>query len=229
MLMARVQHPPLTDARMRTLAAGATPIETRDGETRGLIVTVLPSGRKQFAVRYRRAGKQKRLLLGEYPAVSLAVARKRARKAQSAIDNGEDPARDRQAAKAAPTDTVKALAEDYLKKHARKFKRSADEDERLLDVDVLPKWGERSVRDLTRRDVRALVDGVVDRGAPDPGESGARPRAEDAQLRRGPRLDRGQPGGAHHQTHARSLAGTRAHRRRDPAALARARALPYDR
>ena len=164
--MARVQHPPLTDARMRTLAAGATPIETRDGETRGLIVTVLPSGRKQFAVRYRRAGKQKRLLLGEYPAVSLAVARKRARKAQSAIDNGEDPAHDRQAAKAKPTDSVKSLAEDYLKKHARKFKRSADEDERLLDVDVLPKWGERSVRDLTRRDVRALVDGVVDRGAP---------------------------------------------------------------
>ena len=52
------------DARLRTLAAGATPIEVRDGETRGLILTVLPSGRKQFAVRYRRAGKQKRLLLG---------------------------------------------------------------------------------------------------------------------------------------------------------------------
>ena len=53
-----------------------------------------------------------------------------------------------------------------MKKHARKFKRSADEDARLLDVDVLPKWGDRSVRELTRRDVRALIDGVVDRGAP---------------------------------------------------------------
>ena len=31
---------------------------------------------------------------------------------------------------------------------------------------MLPKWGDRSVRDLTRRDVRALIDGVVDRGAP---------------------------------------------------------------
>jgi hypothetical protein len=164
--MPRAQHTPLTDPRLRTLAAGATPIEIRDGETRGLILTVLPSGRKQFAVRYRRAGKQKRLMLGEYPAVSLAVARKRARQAQSAIDDGEDPARDRQAAKAAPTDTVKSLAADYLKKHARKFKKSAAEDERLLDTDILPKWGDRSARDLTRRDVRALVDGVVDRGAP---------------------------------------------------------------
>ena len=130
------------------------------------MVRVLPSGRIEFAIRYRIRGKRRRLKLGEYPAVGLALARKRARKAQSAIDNGEDPARDRQAAKAAPTDTVKALAADYLKKHARKFKQSADEDERLLDMDVLPKWGDRSVRELTRRDVRALIDRVVDRGAP---------------------------------------------------------------
>jgi integrase len=164
--MARVQHPPLTDPRLRTLLAGATPIEVRDGETRGLILTVLPSGRKQFAVRYRRAGKQKRLVLGDYPAVTLAKARKRAREAQSAIDNGEDPARDRQAAKKAPADTVKALADDYLKKHAKKFKKSAAADERLLKVDILPRWGDRSVRGLTRRDVRALIDRVVDRGAP---------------------------------------------------------------
>ena len=164
--MERTQHPSLSDARVRALPVGASPIEVRDGDTRGLILTVLPSGRKQFAVRYRRGGKQKRLLLGEYPAVSLAVARKRARHAQSAIDNGADPAKDRQLAKAAPPDTVKALATDYLKRHARKFKRSASEDERVLDVDVLPYWGDRSVRELTRRDVRVLLDRVIDRGSP---------------------------------------------------------------
>jgi integrase len=55
------------------------------------------------------------------------------------------------------------LAEDYLAKHARKFKRSAGEDERILNVEVLPRWREKSVRDLTRRDVRALVERVADR------------------------------------------------------------------
>jgi hypothetical protein len=35
-------------------------------------------------------------------------------------------------------DTVAVLAEDYLKKHARKHKRSAAEDERILNADVLP-------------------------------------------------------------------------------------------
>jgi integrase len=156
----------LTDRHLRALRPGPAAVEEWDGQQRGLIVRVLPSGRIEFAIRYRIHGKRRRLKLGEYPAVTLATARKRARHAQSAIDNGEDPARDRQAAKAAPTDTVKALAKDYLKKHARKFKRSADEDERLLNVDVLPKWGERSVRELTRRDVRTLIDGIVERGAP---------------------------------------------------------------
>src|SRR5205085_10366286 len=111
-------------------------------------------------------GKQRRLLLGEYPAVTLAVARKRARKAQSAIDDGRDLAGERHAAKAARTDTVATLADDYLKKHALKLKRSAAEDKRIPDVDVLPRWRDRSVRELTRRDVRALVERVAERGAP---------------------------------------------------------------
>ena len=95
--------------------------------------------------------------------MSLQLARKRARSAQASIDDGHDPAGERQAAKAERTDTVGALAEDYLKKHARKRKRSADEDERILNADVLPAWRDKSVRDLTRRDVRALVEDVADR------------------------------------------------------------------
>src|SRR5262249_47296059 len=73
------------------------------------------------------------------------------------------PAGERQAAKAERTDTVDALVTDYLSKHARKFKRSADEDARILTVEVLPRWGDRSVRELARRDVRALVERVAER------------------------------------------------------------------
>src|SRR5258707_519744 len=131
--MPRVQHEPLTDMRLRALTPGAMPIDVRDGELRGLILTVLSSGRKQFAIRYRFRGAQRRFLLGEYPAVSLAEARKRGRRARSAIDDGRDPAGERRAAKAVRTDTVEALAADYLVKHVRKFKRSAAEDERILN------------------------------------------------------------------------------------------------
>jgi hypothetical protein len=52
-----------------------------------------------------------------------------------------------------------------MAKHARKFKRPAraDEDERMLRVDVLPYWRDQSVRDLTRRDVRVLAERVAER------------------------------------------------------------------
>lgn len=161
---ARRRHDPLTDPGIRALVPGTRPIDLRDGELRGLILTVLPSGRKQFALRYRAEGKQRRYVLGSYPGLSLAKARKLGRTALAGIDRGEDPAKDRQRKRKAPTDTVAALAESYLKKHAAK-KRTATEDARILNVDVLPYWRDRSVKDLTRRDVRDLVDRVADRGA----------------------------------------------------------------
>jgi integrase len=158
-------HDPLNDKRLRGLRPGTRPIDLRDGEVRGLIVTILPSGRKQFSVRYRFQGRQHRLLLGEYPGTTLAEARKRSRRAQSLIDDGRDPVGERQAAKAERTDTVTVLVAEYMANHARKFKRpaSANEDERMLRVDVLPFWRDRSVRDLTRRDVRVLVERVAER------------------------------------------------------------------
>src|SRR5690242_20569569 len=146
--MART-HQALTDPQLRKLQPSSTPIDIRDGETRGLILTVLPSGRKQFNVRYRIHGKQRRLVLGEYPGLSLAQARKRARTAQTAIDGGRDLAAEQQAAKVARTDTFAALVTDYLVEHARPHKRTADEDERALDADVLPHWRDRSVREIT--------------------------------------------------------------------------------
>ncbi len=163
--MTRPAHDPLTDQKVQALRPGSMPIDVRDGLMRGLILTILPNGRKQFTVRYRVAGKQRRLVLGEYPGLTLAKARKRARKELTAVDEGKDPAGARQAARKAPTDTVKALAADFLAKHVHKL-RGAAEVERILDADVLPVWGSKSVKGLTRRDVRALLDRVTKRGSP---------------------------------------------------------------
>ena len=153
----------LTASQVQRLKPGATPVDVRDGHTRGLLLTVLPSGRKQFAIRYRFRGKQRRFVLGDFPQLSLAQARKRAKRAQVQIADGGDPAGERRAAVAPRSDTVAALADDYLRKHARIFKKSATEDERILIASVLPAWGDRSVGELTRRDVRALVEDVAER------------------------------------------------------------------
>jgi hypothetical protein len=121
---------PFTDRDVRNLRPRPRPIDVRDGSS-GLILTVLPSGRKQFSIRYRFGGKQRRLMLGEYPAVSLAMARKRARHAAAAIDDGRDPAAEQHAAKARPTDTVAALVTEYVAKHVRVKQRGWKEEERV--------------------------------------------------------------------------------------------------
>ena len=88
--MPRVQHTPLTDQKIRHLKPGPRPVDVRDGLQRGLIVTVLPSGRKQFAVRYRTHGKQRRLVLGDFPALSLSKAREQAQDARNETRKGRD-------------------------------------------------------------------------------------------------------------------------------------------
>jgi hypothetical protein len=57
----------LTDKYLKSLRPGAR--EVWDAQQPGLMVRVLPSGRTEFAIRYRISGKRRRLKLGEYPAV----------------------------------------------------------------------------------------------------------------------------------------------------------------
>lgn len=62
--------------------------------------------------------------------------------------------------------TFGEVARHYLDRHARPKKRSWREDARILARDVLPRWARRRARDVTARDVRRLLDAIVDRGAP---------------------------------------------------------------
>jgi integrase len=66
------------------------------------------------------------------------------------------------------TDTVAAISASFIARHARANTKpsSAEQTERIFRRYVLPKWGERRVQDITRRDVIDLLDGIVDRGAP---------------------------------------------------------------
>jgi len=164
--MPRVTLTPLSDPQVRGLRAADVRYDVRDGFARGLIIAVLPSGRKQWALRYRCQGRMRRLVLGDFPALSLSKAREAAERARVRLRDGHDLVAERQAAMARPTDTVAVLVEEYLREHARKRKRSAAEDERILEKDVLPYWRNRSVRELTRRDVRAVIERVEKRGAP---------------------------------------------------------------
>jgi len=160
----------LTDRRIATLRPNSTArLEVPDQKVPGLALRVTPSGAKTWTLRYRveggRKGRLRRLTLGSYPAVSLVKARKAAAHALGQIATTHaDPATLKRAARLG--ETVADLAKEYLARHAKRHKRSWREDDRILNTTILPAWRTRKVKELTRRDVRELVETVLDRGAP---------------------------------------------------------------
>jgi len=119
---------------------------------------------KTFFVRYRAGKRMRRLTIGDVGEVSLSDARARARAALVSVDRGDDPAVERVADRRA--ETFGDLWREYLERHAKPNKRSWADDERIAGVELLPHWEHRKGKDITRRDVRLILDAIVDRKAP---------------------------------------------------------------
>jgi integrase len=127
-------------------------------------VRVSASGKKSFTVFYRHAGRVRRLTLGTYPPITLADAREMAREALREAALGGDPATRKKEERKA--DSFAQLAHEYLERHAKPNKRSWKEDNRIIATDLLPAWRNINAKDVTRADVRALLDRILERGAP---------------------------------------------------------------
>ena len=103
-------------------------------------------------------------MLGAYPNVTLSEARKRARRILNAASEGKDiPAVQREKSR---KPVFAKIAEQYLEKHAKANKRNWKEDARLIHKELLPVWRRKRPQDIKRKDVIALLDGIVERGAP---------------------------------------------------------------
>lgn len=140
--------------------------EIPDTMVKGLVLIVQPSGGKSWQVRYRSAGVRRRLVLGSYPAVSLADARKGANAALLKVLEGRDPVAEREAnidAKLSDRDKIRPLIELFAKRHLSTLK-SGETVKRELNRHVVAVWGDRDIHDITKRDVIDLFDGIADSG-----------------------------------------------------------------
>ena len=162
----------MTDVGIRKLKPKTQRYEVwEDGRT-GLGVRVSPKNRKTFVYMYWRKGKARRMTLGIYGKgpnkMSLVDANIKHAQAMKVLDEGRDPANETVEANIAErgAETVTELVEEYLEKWAKPNKSSAAEDERILRKDVIPVLGQRKAKDITRRDIISLLDGIVARGAP---------------------------------------------------------------
>ena len=166
----------MTMAKALTTKAieAAKPSETRreipDPALSGLYLVVQPSGAKSWALRYRYAGKPKKLTLGRWPVMGLADARAAASEAIEAVDHGDDPSAAKKATKAArleaqlsERDKIKTLVEKFGARHLSTLK-SGETVKRELHRHVVAIWGERDIQTITKRDVIDLLDGIADSG-----------------------------------------------------------------
>jgi integrase len=160
---------PFTDKQIAALRPKARRYEKPEPGRTGLWIRVSPKADKTWTFRYRFDGKLKRMVFGRYPKVGVAKAHKALADAREKLEKNIDPglivAAERKAERDA--ETVDELVQEYLSRHARpRMKPStAKEDERMLNRDVLPEWRRRKAKDITRRDVVKLLDGIEDRGA----------------------------------------------------------------
>lgn len=131
-------------------------VEIFDEEVSGLTLRLTPDGVKTWSLMYRHKGRKRRFTLGRYPDLSLAKARKTAVETRGRVAGGADPAEDKKADRATYGDTVGGLFDLYKTK--AEHRKSWSEVRRIFETDVLPVWRHRRVQDISRRDIRELVD-----------------------------------------------------------------------
>ena len=156
----------LTDTKLRNLKPREKAYQVADGN--GLVFEVRPVGHRAWLYRYRLYGKQEKLSLGSYPALSLAEARKAHLDARKLVMAGKSPAHAKQAEKMRLSDdlqTVRGLAKAYMADHLAGL-ASEKNATRWIENHILPNLGGKFLHEVTPADCVASVERIKRKGAP---------------------------------------------------------------
>ena len=157
----------LTDMKVKSLIE---PGKYFDGG--GLYFQVTAAGGRYWRLKYRVTGKEKKLPLGVYPAVTLKEARSKATEAKKTLQAGIDPAAQRKAEKVKALfnaqNTLEAVAYEYLKHHGSKWATvTRDRIESNLRRDIFPALGNRPIADIRPRELKEAIQRIESRGVGD--------------------------------------------------------------
>ena len=163
----------LSDRLLRSLARPRTaPQEIWDQQLRGFGCRASKQGVVSFFAMRRPRGSAKsvRLKVGDFPAMSLVEARQRARALLTEMQDGVDPrARKAEEARLAAVErasTFGVVAEAFIARHVAS-KRTAREIEARIRRELIPRWSDRPIASITRAEVIAMIEEIIDRGHPE--------------------------------------------------------------
>lgn len=147
--------------------------ETLLADGNNLYLRLRSSGSRDWLFIYRHAGSRRKLGLGPYPTVSLAMARQKAQEARILLQQGIDPQAQRQAETEAliadatvplAPQTINDLYNEWFSAQASKRKDEGAAVKRAFHKDVLPVIGDTPLTLIRRAKIASLLDEVAKRG-----------------------------------------------------------------
>lgn len=150
----------LTDMKVKSLKPPTSGQKDYfDERTSGFGIRVSYGGAKSWFVKYVHDGKQRRKTLGQYPAISLADARKQCLsvKHQLAVDE-TDPAV--QKSKDQKELTLLELINKFIEMHAKVKKKSWKEDQRILNK-YFSSFHRRKAAEISKPEIRDLLQNIM--------------------------------------------------------------------
>jgi integrase len=143
------------------------------GDSDGLSLNVSARGGKSWHFRYYWRGRQKRISLGTYPAVSLRQARQARDEARALLAQGTNPQAHRQqqrlADRLADEHTFAVVFEHWIEHHQLEIKTGKGSTHaqivRVFHKDVLPSLGKLSIHEIRRPDLLEVIARIERRDA----------------------------------------------------------------
>ncbi|WEX78406.1 integrase arm-type DNA-binding domain-containing protein [Sinorhizobium numidicum] len=156
----------LADKQVKNAKKAESTYKLADGG--GLNLFVLPTGTKSWRLRYRFDGKEKTLVIGNYPDVSLADARAERESAKETLKAGRDPnvvkKVEKLVGKKQTADTFEVIAREWHELQKPVEKHASDVLDSLVK-DVFPIIGKMPIRDIDAPTVLAVLRIVENRDA----------------------------------------------------------------
>jgi integrase len=138
----------------------------------GMYLEVFPNGTKSWRLKYRVAGKEKRVVFGLYPSVSLAEARSKRDEAKRVLAAGGDPGEakqvEKQAKAMAVSNSFERLAMEWHEHKRQNWSQGyADDILEYLRKDIFPHIGRKAITEIKPVDMLAVLRKMEHRGVLD--------------------------------------------------------------
>ncbi|AOJ74037.1 MULTISPECIES: tyrosine-type recombinase/integrase [Burkholderia cepacia complex] len=159
---------PLTDVAVRAAKPREKSYKLADGQ--GMYLEIMPNGSKYWRLKYRIDGKEKRMALGVYPAVSLLAARKARDEIKDQLRAGLDPSHEKKRVKAQRSldreNSFEPIAREWhQQKKGAWSERHADRIMKLLERELFPAIGARPIAEIMAPELLAVIRKIEARDA----------------------------------------------------------------